>query len=1375
MAYLVTGAAGLSFVASTSSAEEKKYSPVYGELLDVSFLWDELPDFYRKYLQGSEYMTSVWGGVAQVLAADLLHLYETDYAKSLRDIPYVTQRKWLTVNQDQLHDFATSPGFSSHGFSDFSYVTPQVTAGFTVRSGIASRYYKKLDGTVAQEGSLTWYVDLTVTTSEDGSIALAGYSKHDAVGLESTLACGLLSTAGGLYTALVHGRNLTSAAATAVGAVSLSTGTKYRIKTEYTSSTSNLVATATELRATRTTSTSGYTEGTAGELTTTLNDASKDFVTAGVVVGDILVFDGFDHVITSVSTTILVVEFATLPADATAMSYTIVGEKQIDSVALNLLTESDRSFSADSFGLISGESYLLRDLAAVPRRTIAATVHEIFYTDPSLGVTIVDLPRLQNTPLSPTTTKHIGQDYLLKENQVAFLSPTTGDWHGEFGLFDESRVYNNFGANVPLTQETASEDYLNRVRGLHYALYRGPTMSSIKTGVLASVGLPLAIESGKVTQINTTYSGERGQIVVSGRSYLYPLSVGTSLSVGDDVAQFAPLCDGVEVKDYINTPTWFDDFGFITEIQKYHTFAVDIDLDAFDASSLTAAAAISQARTTLDLMKPTQKDFLLVGSRALEDSESVDDAIVLAPTLIVADALSEPYPVYDDRRFYGPAYDWAYDQGQTAWEAIPGSVAYFAYQNTETKPWNGTASQSQFLTGGTVEIVEGEPEIQDGAGEFISELGRVCSAFSTGGSTSGTIFTGNANERFLTSIPNSSLTLPAGMVIRVVVSNGSSVHSVLTATAILNNTQLTLSASTSSLSGLTYEVRVSGPVGTVHVQDLLGAGSTSGTGFTATGSPGFLSSIPNTGGVPDRPTFVFAQPYNAAEPDKYLRQVATVTGNTTLTVSSAFGTPNLSSKNYVVFTPRTAIAASPGVDSTAGTTTTNTFVATSSTSMFSSTSGVVDSVGLKDVSHAFNVSGDGNVSGGFGLAITAPSGSLVRTYEITGLFASGSNYIKTAPAFTATGTSVNYEVFRGAFQDVAAGDLLVVATGANAGTYTITGVSSSGGAKGRDTVTISGAFPAATSTTAYVYRVASLWARVAHVYYDSVSATSRVYTTSSWPGAGKTSASDSGGGTGSNEVVYDTEKAFSYLSEVDLGALEAFYDHASELSPDERVVLEWTPTPGYGGEPLRTSAGPFIFTTDGTNKNQLNHANSLTSTVPSVGDVVILPSGRARIVTGYTSGALVLANATAARADSGADFTNVSVYLIDSGEVTTAATSFEFANGNATVTVTGGLSGKGLTGGELIQPILPGTGADNTTDLPVVRVSGSYGGSGNITQTSPYTGDDVTTTQIVVRSTASLYAGLGGYNNLTDDDFHNVEVPGSAQTVAHVVPENTFL
>ena len=203
MAYLVTGAAGLSFVASTSSAEEKKYSPVYGELLDVSFLWDELPDFYRKYLQSSEYMTSVWGGVAQVLAADLLHLYETDYAKSLRDIPYVTQRKWLTVNQDQTYDFTTSPGFSSHGFSDFSYVTPQVTAGFTVRSGIASRYYKKLDGTVAQEGSLTWYVDLTVTTSEDGSIALAGYSKHDAVGLESTLACGLLSTAGGLYTSLL--------------------------------------------------------------------------------------------------------------------------------------------------------------------------------------------------------------------------------------------------------------------------------------------------------------------------------------------------------------------------------------------------------------------------------------------------------------------------------------------------------------------------------------------------------------------------------------------------------------------------------------------------------------------------------------------------------------------------------------------------------------------------------------------------------------------------------------------------------------------------------------------------------------------------------------------------------------------------------------------------------------------------------------------------------------------------------------------------------------------------------------------------------------------------------------------------------------------
>lgn len=1372
MAYLVPGAAGLSFVASSSSSEEKKYAPVYDEELDVSFLWDELPDFYRKYLQGTEYLTSVWGGLTQVLASDLLHLYETDYSKSLRDIPYATQRKWLALNQDQLLELATSPELSSYGRADFSYATPVIRASFTVGNGYASRYYRRMAGTASQEGSLTWYVDITVTASEENTLALAGYSKHDAVGLESTIACGVFSTAGKLHTTIIHGRDLTTAAASSVGAVALTQGRKYRIQAEYTASTSTVVASATDLRAVRVASTAGYTEGSAGDLTSVLVDDSKDFVSAGVLVGDLLVLDGRDYEITAVSTRALTVEFATIPAAISGVSYDVVGESKIDSVAMSLVSESVPSFSVDSFGLISGEKYLLRDLGAVPRRVLQATIHELFYTDPTLAVSVVDLPRLQSSPLSPPTLKYSGQDYSLSESQVLFLSPTVGAWYSEFGLFDEARVYNNFGANTPLAKEAASEDYLNRVRGVYYALLKGPTLSSIKTGVLASVGLPLTIEAGKVTQINTAYSGERGQIVVAGRSYLFPLSVGTSLSVGDSVAQFAPLCDGVTIKDYINTPTWFDDFGFVTEIQKYHTFAVDIDLDAFDASSLTAATAIRQAHTTLALMKPTHKDFLLVGSRALVDAESVDDAIVLSPTLIVADALSEPYPVYDDRRFYGPAYDWAYDQGRTAWEAIPGSVAYFAYQNTETKPWNGTASQSQFLTGGTVEILENQTFLEDSAGKFISELGRVCSAFSTGGSTALTTFTGNANERFLTSIPNSSLTLPAGMVIRVVVSNGSSVHSVLTATAILNDTQLTLSASTSSLSGLTYEVRVSGPVGTVHVQDLaLSTSVTASTSFTGAGSPAFLTSIPHDSGtpkVPTRPTYVFVDPFNA-DPADFLRQVTEVVSDTQLTVSAAFG-GSLGSKGYTVFTPRTAIAASPGVDPTAGTTTTNTFVATSSTSMFSSTSGVVDSVGLKDGSHAFNASGDGNVSGGFGLAITAPSGSLVRTYEITGLFKSGSNYIKTAPTFTATGTSVNYEVFRGAFQDVAAGDLLVVATGANAGTYTITGVSSSGAAKGRDTVTISGAFPAATSTTAYVYRVASLWARLATVSSDI-----RVYATTGWPGADKTSASDSGGGTGSNEVAYNTEKAFAYLSEVDLDALEAFYDHASELSPDERVVLEWTPTPGYGGELLTDSAGLTLFTTDGTSKKQLNHAGSLTSTVPSLGDVVILPSGRARIVTGYTSGALVLANVNAARADNGADFTNVAVYLIDSGEVTTAATSFAFATGSATVTVTGSLSGKSLTGGELIQPILPTTGADNTTDLPVVRVSGSYGGSGNITLASPYTGDNVTTNKVVVRSTATLYAGLGGYNNLTDDDFHNVEVPGAAQTVAHVVPENTFL
>jgi len=1391
MAYFVASSTGITIVAAENSLEETKYSPVYGEEMDVKFILDSLPDFYRNFMEGKEYLYSLWGGASQIITSDLLNLYQIDYSKSLRDIPTFTQRKWTRFELENEVDFSYDPSFSTSGVAgkfEYSSSNQNLSASFTQRSGGVDRYYKNLNGTLNEQSSLVWSADVSVTSADSISALLFGYLSQSSTDLSGSLLAGLVKFDSSIRVCVFHTPTKGVASVGRTGSTDLSTSTDYQIQAEYSSSESSVVVSVTEKRFQRLASTSGTTlaDEDGGLTVRLLSDSLVDFVVSGVEVGDFVVFGGYSHEIVEVAQNSLTVKYNTLPASATSMGYTVVGPKLIDSVSLNLLNESSKTLSCNAFGLITPVPFDLRDVytslvssvvySAHTGKSMVCTVDNVSYSDPTFAETPIRIPKLQDSPLSPTSTKQQNVDYTVQSSQISFSLPTEGVWHSEFGLFDEEIVYDNFGANAGIAKAASSDEFVNRVRGLYYSLLSGPTVASIKTGVLASVGLPIAVEAGEVTAINPAYSGQKGLITINNsRNYLYPLAVGTDLSLGDSVDQFQPLSRGVDVYDYINNPTWFNDFPVIKEIQKYHTFLVNLDLDALDASVSDSEEVFSAAARHLQVVRPTHKNFVFVGSRSLSDVTGIDDSILLSLTLHVEDAITEPYPAYDDSRFFAPAYDWAYDQGQTEWEEIPSSVAYFAYQETETKPWNGTSSESKFLTGGTVEIVESQTFITDASGQYISELGRVCSESSTGGTIAGTTFTGNSLERFLTTIPNASGTLPTGMVIKVVVSDGSSAYAVHTATAIASDTELTLSGSPAAISGATYEVRVSGPVGTVYVQNLSGAGSTSGTTFTSTGSPAFETAVPHDGGspkVPTKPTYVFVDPFQE-DADDYLRQVTQVDSNTQLTVASAFAGA-LSSKNYIVFNPQTAVAASPGVASTAGTTTTNTFVATSSTAVITASStGVVDAVGLEDStgSNPFNTKANGNISAGFGLSVSGSGAGLDGNYAITGLFLDGDNYIKTDPAFGITGSVASYTVNRGAFQDVSAGDLFVVESGANTGIYTISGVSSSSPEKGRDTITISGSFPSAVATTGYVYKIADIWARVVHVDSDT-----KIYTATAWSGDGKDSTSDPGGGTGANTVSYAEEVEYAFLSEVDLKVLEVFYDQSDELSPDEDVQLLWTPTVGYGGELLHDASSHLIFTTDGSNKNEFNHTSSLTSTAPSANDVIILPNGRAREVSSYTAGppgTITLVGTNSAQDDAGADFTSATLYLIPAASVAIAGTSFTFTNGSSSVAILGALSGSTLSAGDLIQPILPSGSGNNMTDLPVVEIDTVS--ASTITLTSNYTGDGIVTTKVVVRDTSSMATDLGSYFDLTGADFHNVEVPGSDQTMSYTIPENTFL
>lgn len=65
-----------------------------GLVPDASFIWSYLSDFWN-LVDGRRAFESVWSSAIQIVASELLKLYQYDYNKSIRDIQEVIQKRWL--------------------------------------------------------------------------------------------------------------------------------------------------------------------------------------------------------------------------------------------------------------------------------------------------------------------------------------------------------------------------------------------------------------------------------------------------------------------------------------------------------------------------------------------------------------------------------------------------------------------------------------------------------------------------------------------------------------------------------------------------------------------------------------------------------------------------------------------------------------------------------------------------------------------------------------------------------------------------------------------------------------------------------------------------------------------------------------------------------------------------------------------------------------------------------------------------------------------------------------------------------------------------------------------------------------------------------
>lgn len=70
-----------------------------GYIPDASFIWNYLSDFWTR-VEGRRRLETFWSSAIQLVATELLKLYQYDYNKSIKDIQALFQRRWLSYQLD---------------------------------------------------------------------------------------------------------------------------------------------------------------------------------------------------------------------------------------------------------------------------------------------------------------------------------------------------------------------------------------------------------------------------------------------------------------------------------------------------------------------------------------------------------------------------------------------------------------------------------------------------------------------------------------------------------------------------------------------------------------------------------------------------------------------------------------------------------------------------------------------------------------------------------------------------------------------------------------------------------------------------------------------------------------------------------------------------------------------------------------------------------------------------------------------------------------------------------------------------------------------------------------------------------------------------
>lgn len=635
-----------------------------GRTPDLSFLWDYLPDF-SKSVANIETMELVWQAALRITASEYMRLVQTDYAKSIRDVPAQMQHKWASF--PVAAELVPTASYTSAGLVEGAFVyspTGAATGRYVLHKGQSALPAGRVVAVAAAASTPVWATVLsdqpcTYSTSSatfsSGSadvwlpeLLLSSVRRGDSVFVWYAGAAHGFSVADVLVGGVrVVGEVGASASGTGVVQIGGLLALDSALSVNY--STAVVVASPCAL------------------VVEDVEGASAGDV---VIFRDDLAAEASYRVVRHVTTDQVVVSGDLLPtggASVLRLSSLPVGPKVQHVPRLQLLLDSDT-------WLAVGDGYTLADeclqftvttgscaVLSASSLSVASAV--------AAGATLV----LQEAGPAGRSWLTVVESWAEGVCVVSAELPTTGTvlsytaypvpyarlasrellWWAEYAYTDNSDVIEaNFGAQVGLSKvafdAAGGTSYLAAVKALHYALWMGPTLSNLELGVQALLGLPFLEIPGTVTEVNKAYAEGYTRFLVLGadglsRAFvarseagvaLHP-DTGVEIAEGDELPAYTQLTAGVRVSDYVRDPAvlaaWLSG---VNELKKFHTFIVSVDL-----ASITSTSAMGLVRSFLERLRPKHTNYTLVGQHVVADEVDVQSELDLDATQAVPDHL----------------------------------------------------------------------------------------------------------------------------------------------------------------------------------------------------------------------------------------------------------------------------------------------------------------------------------------------------------------------------------------------------------------------------------------------------------------------------------------------------------------------------------------------------------------------------------------------------------------------------------------------------------------------------------------------------------------------------------------------------------------